>query len=100
MEYQSKTENRHRNEYNRLDPLDFLEDSRVLSDTHTQQLFAAPFFVKSSVSMFAKFLHVGSDKHLAKLNKVTMILIVHLNDTPWIRATANNATIKGFYFLV
>jgi hypothetical protein len=36
---------------------------------------------------------VGADEHLAQLDKITMFLIVNLNDTPWIATASNLATL-------
>jgi hypothetical protein len=36
---------------------------------------------------------MGSDKHLSKLDKVTVLLIVHLDDTPRVLTTADLAPV-------
>jgi len=38
---------------------------------------------------------MSTDEHLAQLNKVAVVLVVDLNDTPWVSATTNLAAFWG-----
>lgn len=46
------------------------------------------------VRVFAKFLHVGADEHLAELDEITMFFVVHLDNSPRVRPTTNFTTIS------
>jgi hypothetical protein len=37
--------------------------------------------------------HVSANQHLAQLDKVTVFLVVHLNDAPWVATAADLATL-------
>ena len=69
--------------------LDLLEDTRVLCHTHAEEFLCSPVLVQNIIGILPKFLHVRSYKHLAKLDKVTMLLVIDLDDTPWVRPPAN-----------
>jgi len=73
--------------------LDFLEHGRVLGDTHAEQLLRSPVLVQHIVSVLAQLLHVRADEHLAELDKVAVLLIVNLNNTPGVGTAANLTTI-------
>lgn len=73
--------------------LDLLEDGRVLHNTHADELLRSPVLIEDVVGELAKLLHVGPDKHLAELDKVAVVLVVDLHDTPWVCTTANLATV-------
>ena len=75
--------------------LDLLENGRVLHDTHADELLCSPVLIENVVRELAKLLHVGSDKHLAELDKVAVVLVIDLHDTPRVRTTANLAAVKG-----
>lgn len=45
--------------------------------------------------MLAQLLHVRADEHLTQLDKVTVLLVVHLNHTPRVRAAAHRTTVRG-----
>lgn len=49
--------------------------------------------------MFPKLFHVGTDKHLAQLDEITMLFVVDLNDTPWVRTTADLTAIGSVHLL-
>ncbi len=38
---------------------------------------------------------MSADEHLAELDEVTMLLVVNLNNTPWVTASADLATIRA-----
>lgn len=71
--------------------LDLLEDTRILSDAHAEQLLCPPVLVENVVGVLPELLHVGADEHLAKFYEVTVFFVVDLNDTPWV-GTATNFT--------
>jgi len=73
--------------------LDLLEDTRVLRHTHAEQLFRPPVFIENVVGVLPEFLHVRSYKHLAKLDKVAMFLVIDFDDTPWVRPPANMSVV-------
>lgn len=78
-------------------PLDFLEYTGVLHDTHADQLLCTPVLVEHVVGVLAELLHVRTDKHLSQLDEVTMIFVVDLDDTPGVRATAHLTAIRGLH---
>jgi len=80
--------------------LDLLEDRGVLSNTHAQELLGSPVLIENIVGVLAKFLHIGADEHLAKLDEITVVLIVDLNNTPWVCTSADLTTVRGFNDLV
>lgn len=73
--------------------LDLLEHARILRDTHAQQLLRSPVLIEHIVSVLPQLLHVRADEHLAQLDEITMILIIHLDDTPGVRTSADLASI-------
>lgn len=73
--------------------LDLLEDGVVLQDAHTEQLLAAIVLVEHFLRVLTQFLHVRPDEHLTKLDEVAVLLIVDLDNTPWIRSPTNDTTI-------
>ena len=86
------------------DLLDLLEYGGVLHDTHADQLLRSPVLVENIVGVLPELLHVRPDEHLAELNEVAVLLIVHLDDTPRVFATANftaiwclNKVVRAYY---
>lgn len=73
--------------------VDLLKHTWILSNTHTGELLGTVVLVESIVGVLLKLLHVGADKHLAKLDEVAVLLVVNLNDTPWVTTSANLAAI-------
>ena len=73
--------------------VDLLEHARVLSNTHLRELVRAVILVKRIVCMFLELFHVCSDKHLSELDKVTVILVIDLDDAPRVPTTANVPTL-------
>jgi hypothetical protein len=43
--------------------------------------------------VFSQLLHMGSDEHLTELDKVTMRLVVDLNDTPGIGSSSDTTAV-------
>lgn len=75
--------------------VDFLEDGVVLDDTHRGELLRSPVFVKDIVGVLPELFHVCPDEHLSELDKVAVILIVDLNDTPWVRSSSDGASVNS-----
>ena len=73
--------------------VDLLEYAGVLRHTHGEQLVGTVVLVELVVGVLLELLHVGSDEHLAKLNEVTVLLVIDLDDTPRVGTTADLATI-------
>lgn len=65
----------------------------VLGNTHTEQLVATVVLVQHVVGVLPQFLHVRPDQHLPELDKVAVLLVVDLDDTPRIRTSTDDATI-------
>lgn len=80
--------------------LDLLEDGGILSNTHTQKLFCSPVLIENVVGVFSQLFHVGANEHLSELHKIAVVLVVHLNDTPRIRTSADLTTVGGDYDLI
>ena len=80
--------------------LDLLEDGMILGDTHTKQLVTSVVLVQSTVGVFSELLHVRPNEHLTQFHEVAMILVVDLNDTPWVRASTNDAAIFRLDFKI
>ena len=80
--------------------LDLLEHAAVLRDTHAQKLVASPVLVQEVVCVFTEFLHVGSDQHLPELDKVAVILIVDLDNTPGVSTATDGSAVWGLDFVV
>ena len=72
-----------------------LEYGRILDDAHAQELLRSPVLVKDVVRVLPELLHIGADEHLTELDKVTVILIVDLDDTPGVGTTTNFTTVWG-----
>jgi hypothetical protein len=64
-----------------------------LSDAKSGELLRSVVLVESIVGVLLEFLHVCSDQHLAQLDEIAVLLIVDFNDTPWVFASADLATI-------
>jgi len=47
-----------------------------------------------------EFFHVSSDQHLSQLDEVAVLLIVHLDDTPWVAAASDFAALGVGYLVV
>lgn len=45
--------------------------------------------------MLLELFHVGSDKHLSELDEVTVLLVIDLNDAPWVATATNLASFGG-----
>lgn len=73
--------------------LDFPEDGVVLGDTHTDKLVATVVLVQHVVSVLPQFLHVRPDQHLPELDKVAVLLVVDLDDTPRVRTSTDDTAI-------
>jgi hypothetical protein len=71
-----------------------------LSDTHAEEFFGPPVFIENIISILSEFFHVRSDEHLSELDEVTMLLIIHFNDTPWVCSSTNFEAIRGVHNLV
>jgi hypothetical protein len=71
-----------------------------LRDTQAEELLAPPVLIQDAVGTLSQLLHVRPDEHLAKLDKIAMVLVVDFNDTPWILPSAHSLTIGGDDFLV
>jgi hypothetical protein len=80
--------------------LDFPEDTGILSNAHAEELLASPVFIQHVIRVLSKLLHVGSDEHLAKLNEVTVFLIVDFNDTPRIGTPTDLTSVSGIHDMV
>ena len=70
-----------------------------MRDAHSDQLVGAVVLVEVVVGVLLELLHVGADEHLAELDKVAVLLVVHLDDTPRV-ATATDAAAIGVGNLV
>ena len=80
--------------------LDLLEDALVLDNTHVEQLLRSPVLVENIVGVLPELLHVRTDEHLAELDEVAVLLIVHLDNTPRVFATANLTAVGCLHELV
>lgn len=50
--------------------------------------------------MLTQLLHVRTYEHLAELDKVAVVLVIYLDDTPWVRASSYAATVSCPDFLI
>ena len=75
--------------------VDLLEDTRILLHAHGREFLGPVVFVQEVVGVLLELFHVRADKHLSKLDKITVFLVVNLDDTPWITAPTNFATISS-----
>lgn len=80
--------------------LDLLEYTGVLDDTHAEQLLRSPVLVQNIVGVLPELLHVGADQHLPKFNEVTVVFVVHLDNTPGVCTAAHLTTIRSGDLLV
>jgi hypothetical protein len=83
--------------YQSSDTLDLLEHGRVLGHTHAEQFLCSPIFIEDIVRVFSQLLHICANKHLSKLDEITVLFIIHFNNTPRILTSANLATVGGVY---
>ena len=67
----------------------------ILGDTHTEKLLATVVLIENTIRVLPQFLHMCPDEHLPELDEVAVILVVDLNDAPWVRTPANFAAIRG-----
>lgn len=75
--------------------VDLLEDAGVLSDTHACELLGSVVLVQGVASVLLELFHVGSDEHLAQLDKVAVLLVVHLDETPWVFTSSDLAAVSA-----
>lgn len=75
--------------------VNLLKYGGILDNAHAQELLRSPVLVKDVVRVLPKLLHVGTDEHLTELDKVTVILIVNLDNTPGVGTTADFTTVWG-----
>lgn len=80
--------------------IDLSEDGVILLVTHGNQLLRTVVLVVDVVGELAELLHMSADQHLTKLDKVAVVLVVDLNDTPWVLATTDMTTISSLNNLV
>jgi hypothetical protein len=66
-----------------------------LSNAHTEEFLCSPVLIKNIIGILAQFFHISPDKHLAKFNKVTVLLIVNFNNTPGIGTSTDGASIRS-----
>ena len=75
--------------------VDLLEHAWVLSNTHLGELVGAVVLVQEVVGVLLELFHVCADQHLAQLDKVAVLLVVDLDDTPWVATATDLAAIGG-----
>lgn len=75
--------------------LDLLEDARILSDSHAEKFLCAPILVQNIVCILPKFFHVCPHEHLTELHKVTVVLVIDFNHTPWVGTPTNFSSTRG-----
>lgn len=80
--------------------VDLSEDGVILLVAHGDQLLRTVVLVVDVVGELAELLHVGADQHLTELDEVAVVLVVDLNDTPWVLASTDMATISSLDNLV
>lgn len=85
---------------NLIHVLDLFEYRGILSNTHAEKLLCSPILIENIISILAQFLHVRPNKHLAELDKVTVILVVNLDDTPWVSTTTDVTAIGSLDKLI
>lgn len=74
--------------------LDLAEHTRVLGDAHAKQFLRSPVFVKNVIRVLPQFFHVSANKHLAELDKVAVLFIVHFYDTPRVFTTTDLTAVR------
>ena len=80
--------------------VDLLEHRVVLLEAHGEQLFCAVVLVVNVVGELLELFHVCADQHLAQLDKVAVLLVIDLNDTPRVLTATDLTTISGLDKLV
>ena len=75
--------------------VDLLEDAGILLNTHLRQLVGSVILVQRVVRVLLELLHVRADEHLPQLDKVAVLLVVNLDDTPGVAASAHFATFRA-----
>jgi hypothetical protein len=80
--------------------IDLLEHAWILSDTHSGELLRSVVLIQRVVGMFLELFHMCSDKHLAKLNEVTVLLVINFNDTPWVTTSTDLAAVGTGYLRI
>ena len=78
-----------------LDSLDLLEHARVLRDAHAEQFLRTPVLVQNIARVLSQLFHVGANQHLSQFDEITVVLVVDLDDTPWIDSSPNFTTIRS-----
>jgi hypothetical protein len=76
-------------------PLDLFEDRRVLSDTHAYQLLRSPVLVENVVRVLPELFHICPDEHLPQFDEITVLLVIHLDNTPGVSTAANLPPIRS-----
>jgi hypothetical protein len=59
-----------------------------LSHPHAHQLLRSPVFVENVIGILSEFFHICPDKHLSQFDEITVLLVIHLDNSPRIRAPA------------
>ncbi len=71
------------------------ENGLILVDTHSPQLLTSIILIQNIIGMFPQFLHMSSNKHLTKLDEITMRFIVDLDYSPGVGSASNLTTSGG-----
>lgn len=70
------------------------EDASEEVPTLCLEVLCSPILMENVISILSELFHICSKKHLGKLDKVAVVLIIdNLNNTPWISATTNLLTV-------
>ena len=80
--------------------VDLLEHAGVLRHTHLNELVGTVVLVQEVVGVLLELFHVGADQHLSQLDKVAVLLIVDLDDTPGVATATNFATVSSGHLVV
>jgi hypothetical protein len=73
--------------------LDLLENTRILVDTHSDQLFTPVAFIQDVVGVFPQLFHMGVNQHLTELDEIAVTLVVDLDRSPGVSTTSDVSTV-------
>lgn len=80
--------------------LDGLEHGGILCHTHAEEFLRPPVLVEVVVRVLPELFHVSTNKHLAELDEIAMLLVVYFDDAPWVRPSTHVAAVRCLYDFV
>lgn len=76
-------------------PLDLLEYTVILGDTHGEKFLGTVILVQDVVGVFPQLLHVRANEHLSQLDEITVILVIDFDCAPRVSTPTDLTAVRG-----